>query len=311
MSIIIANNLKKNFAALEAVAGISLEVGQGECYGLLGPNGAGKTTTLSMIRCVSPPSAGQLKVFGMDTARFGRIIRHRLGVVPQEDNLDPDLSVRDNLIIYASYFGIARAQARQRAKDLLNFVTLEKKASVKINELSGGMRSRLLIARALINNPELLILDEPTTGLDPQARHHIWQRLRALKTQGITMLLCTHYMDEAQNLCDRLSIIDHGRIIACGSPRELIERNAGHEVIEIFELKETNPEVLERLLKMSIPEGTRREQHQDGLFYFSLPGTSFPPAFLDKLHREGIPLTIRKASLEDVFLNLTGRELRE
>jgi lipooligosaccharide transport system ATP-binding protein len=311
MSVVIASQLTKQYGDLKAVQGISFEVNAGECYGLLGPNGAGKTTTMSMVRCVSPPTGGQLKVFGRDVARFGRVIRHRLGVVPQNDNLDPDLTVHDNLVVYASYFGIRRKEADKRAEELLSFVSLEKKARVRIHELSGGMRRRLLVARALINNPDLLILDEPTTGLDPQARHHIWQRLRTLKSQGIPMMLCTHYMDEAENLCDRLSIIDGGTIIETGTPQSLIERNAGQEVLELLELARLRPEALERILQRSVPQGVRMERFQDSLIYFTPPGNNFPPAFLDEMHKERIPLTVRRASLEDVFLNLTGRELRE
>jgi len=311
MSVVLASHLQKHYGDLEAVRDISFEVAEGECYGLLGPNGAGKTTSMSMIRCVSPPTGGQLKVFGKEVTRFGREIRHRLGVVPQQDSLDPDLSVRDNLVVYASYFGIRSREARRRAEQLLAFMTLEKKAGVKIKQLSGGLKRRLLVARGMINNPALLILDEPTTGLDPQARHHIWQRLRTLKAQGITMILCTHYMDEAEYLCDRLSVIDRGKIIATGTPPDLIARHAGQEVLELLNLKDANTEAVESLLAQSMPQGVRFERHQDTLTCFAPEGGAFPIAMLDQARQGGFPVTVRRASLEDVFLNLTGRELRE
>jgi lipooligosaccharide transport system ATP-binding protein len=311
MSVVIASKLTKRYGELEAVRDISFEVLPGECYGLLGPNGAGKTTTLSMIRCVSPPSGGQLKVFGMEVSRFGRTIRCRLGVVPQMDSLDPDLTVHDNLFVYAGYFGIRGKEARARADQLLAFMSLEKKAGVKIHQLSGGLRRRLLVARGMINSPEMLMLDEPTTGLDPQARRHIWQRLRILAGQGTTMMLSTHYMDEAEALCDRLSIIDQGRIIVTGAPKDLILEHAGEEVLELFDLARSNPSTLQHLLDHSLPEGIRVERHQDSLSCFTPAGTRFPLSFLNEVRKEGFALTVRRASLEDVFLNLTGRELRE
>jgi lipooligosaccharide transport system ATP-binding protein len=311
MPVVIASNLSKHYGELHAVRGASFEVLPAECYGLLGPNGAGKTTTLSMIRCVSPPTGGQLKVFGMEVSRFGREIRHRLGVVPQLDSLDPDLTVADNLAVYAGYFGVGRREARRRGEELLGFMSLEKKAGVRIHQLSGGLRRRLLIARGLINGPDLLMLDEPTTGLDPQARRHIWQRLRTLKAQGTTMVLSTHYMDEAATLCDRLSVVDEGRIIATGTPAELIAAHAGEEALELFDLEETDPVALDGLLQRSLPEGVRVERHGQVLSCFTPAGTSFPSSFLDEVRGAGLPYTVRRASLEDVFLNLTGRELRE
>ena len=311
MSVIIASDLVKHFGMVEAVQGINLEVHPGECYGLLGPNGAGKTTTLSMIRCILPPTSGQLKVLGREAGRFGRTIRQRLGVVTQQDTLDPDLSVRENLIVYASYFGIRAREARGRSDELLAFMALDKKMDVRIEELSGGLRRRLMLARALISNPELLVLDEPTTGLDPQSRHHLWQRLRTLKSQGVGMILSTHTMDEAEFLCDRLSIIDYGLIIETGTPQELITRHAGEEVVELFGLRDRDPAALERLLKQTDRESCRFEQYQDSVYGFTPAGTSFPGSFLQEARREGFQLTVRKGSLGDVFLTLTGRELRE
>ena len=310
MTVVLASDLTKRFRDFEAVSGISFEVHPGICYGLLGPNGAGKTTTMSMIRCVSPPSGGQLKVFGMDVARFGRDIRNRLGVVPQQDSLDPDLTVRDNLRVYAAYFGIGRHEALQRTGQLLRFMSLESKADVRIQKLSGGLRRRLLIARGLIHAPGLLILDEPTTGLDPQARRHIWQRLRTLKAQGTTMLLSTHYMEEAETLCDLLGVMDHGRLVATGSPGELIAAHAGGETLELVDLRRADPAAVDRLLA-DLPTGGRVDRQAEALSCTTPAGTSFPTSFLDQARGLGVPLSVRRASLEDVFLNLTGRGLRE
>lgn len=307
---IIARDVSKFYGDVQAVRGVSFDVRAAECYGLLGPNGAGKTTTMGMVRCSTSLDAGQLKVLGRDTRRHGRAIRSRIGVVPQHDSLDVDLSVLDNLLVYASYFGIRRREATARAEELLRFMALEDKAGVRIEALSGGMRRRLLIARGLINRPELLILDEPTTGLDPQARHHIWQRLRGLKETGTPMLLCTHYMDEAQQLCDRLAIIDQGRILAEDSPAGLIETHAGETVVEIQSKGTAPAEVLDRLGD-ALPTEARREQHGDRILCFLPPGQSATAACVEAADRAGLPLTTRPASLEDVFLNLTGRQLRE
>ncbi len=311
MSIVIANELNKKFGSLEAVKNVSLEVRPGECYGLLGPNGAGKTTILSMIRCISPASGGHLKVFGLDVRRNQRQIRHQLGVVPQLDNLDPDLTVFDNLAVYAGYFGIKPNEARQRAEQLLQFLSLDKKRSVRINQLSGGLRRRLLIARGLINNPSMLILDEPTTGLDPQARHHIWLALRTLLSQGTTMILSTHYMDEAELLCDRLSIIDHGILKATDTPATLIATHAGGEVLELFDLTDRDTSRADELCSHPGFQKLRIEKHHHTISCFSPPNTSLPNELLERVRDYHMHHTIRKASLEDVFLNLTGRDLRE
>src|SRR5690606_15390945 len=219
-----ARGLVKRFGDFVAVNGIDLDVWPGEAFGFLGPNGAGKSSTMRMIGCVSPPSGGELTVLGMDPRRDGPAIRARLGVCPQEDNLDVELTARENLTTYARYFGIPRRVARQRADELLEFVQLSERADSRVEPLSGGMKRRLTIARALVNNPDIVLLDEPTTGLDPQARHLVWERLFRLKQRGVTLVLTTHYMDEAEQLCDRLVIMDGGRIAAEGSPRELIER---------------------------------------------------------------------------------------
>jgi lipooligosaccharide transport system ATP-binding protein len=307
---VLARDLRKSYGDFEALGGISFDVAAGECFGLLGPNGAGKTTTMSILRCVSPLSGGILKVLGLDVTRRDREVRFRLGVVPQHDSLDTDLSCRDNLVIYASYFGIHRDEACRRADQLISFMALEDKADIRIDKLSGGMRRRLLIARGLINNPELLILDEPTTGLDPQARHHIWQRLRSLKNSGTTMLLCTHYMEEAEQLCDRLAIIDHGRILDHGEPADLIRRHAGKEVLTLLDVSRLPDERQQALLQQSQELGIRVERHEDTLFCFTAEA-SFTSAFLNDIHQLGLPLAVRHATLEDVFLNLTGRDLRE
>ncbi|MGH2675964.1 MAG: ABC transporter ATP-binding protein, partial [Actinomycetota bacterium] len=223
MSVVVARDLAKRFGDFEAVRGVDFEVLERECFGFLGPNGAGKTTTMRMISCTSPPTAGELSVLGLPSSR-GRDIRRRMGVVPQENNLDEEVSVIENLLIYARYFDMGRRAARSAAEELLRFVALQDKRDWRIDRLSGGMKRRLLVARALINEPDLLILDEPTTGLDPQARHLVWEKLRSLKRQGVTLVLTTHYMDEAAQLCDRLVIMHEGRILIEGSPRELVAR---------------------------------------------------------------------------------------
>ena len=309
--VIIARDMRKSYGQVEAVRGLSFDVHMGECYGLLGPNGAGKTTTMALIRCTAPLDGGQLKVLGRDVRRHGRAIRARIGVVPQMDSLDEDLSVVDNLLIYAGYFGLPRAETKQRADELLAFMALEDKRTVRIDQLSGGMRRRLLIARGLINRPEMLILDEPTTGLDPQARHHIWGRLRRLKASGTTMVLCTHYMDEAEQLCDRLAIIDAGRILVEGTPVDLVERHAGAELVQISGLLNRPDTDLQELMQDLLPDGCKVERHDDSLTCFVPAGAAFPAAFVEAVHNRDFAVTTRRASLEDVFLNLTGRELRE
>jgi lipooligosaccharide transport system ATP-binding protein len=232
-AMIYANGLVKRFGDFTAVAGIDVSVPRGEAFGFLGPNGAGKSSTMRMIGCVSQPTDGTLRILGMDPRRDGVAIRSRLGVCPQQDSLDPELTVKENLVTYARYFGIPRRVAKARADELLEFVQLADRAGSKVEPLSGGMKRRLTIARALVNEPDIVLLDEPTTGLDPQARHLVWERLFRLKQQGVTLVLTTHYMDEAEQLCDRLVVMDGGKIVAEGSPRELIERYSTREVVEL------------------------------------------------------------------------------
>ena len=242
-----ARGLVKRFGDFTAVDGIDVEVQPGEAFGFLGPNGAGKSSTMRMIGCVSPPTGGELRILGLDPRRDGPAIRARLGVCPQTDNLDPELTVRENLTTYARYFGIPRKVARERAAELLDFVQLTERANSKVEPLSGGMKRRLTIARALVNEPEIVLLDEPTTGLDPQARHLVWERLFRLKQQGVTLVLTTHYMDEAEQLCDRLVVMDGGRIVAEGSPRALIERYSTREVVELRFPTESQEEFADKL----------------------------------------------------------------
>ena len=295
---------KKHGEAFTAVAGIDFEVRRGEVFGFLGPNGAGKSTTMRMIGCVSPVSDGHLSLFGLDPNTQGPAIRARLGVVPQEDSLDLEMRVRDNLHVYGRYFGLPRAVIRERAERLLEFVQLTDRAEDKVEPLSGGMKRRLTIARALINDPEILILDEPTTGLDPQARHVVWDRLYRLKQQGTTLILTTHYMDEAEQLCDRLVVMDKGRIAAEGAPRELIDEYATREVLELrFPLGEQE-QAAEKLTGL----GERLEQLPDRLLVYAQDGE----AALTEVRARGLePVTalVRRSTLEDVFLHLTGRTL--
>ena len=306
--IIHAVDLKKSYGDLVAVDGITFDVAPNECFGLLGPNGAGKSTTVKMLFAFSPRSSGTLDVFGLDIWRHGKTIKRRLGVVSQDDNLDPDLTVRENLLVYARYFGIPSKEAVKRAAELLDFMQLAEKADKKVPELSGGMKRRLTIARALINGPELVILDEPTTGLDPQARHLVWTRLRALKKQGATLVLTTHYMEEAAQLCDRLCVMDKGKIIALGTPADLVLEHAGREVVEI-----RGPAIEEETARMSLldavaPHVTRFDHSGDTLFLY-VAGDARP--ILDVLSIGGGARVLhRQASLEDVFLKLTGRDLR-
>ncbi|MFI1098145.1 ABC transporter ATP-binding protein [Streptomyces sp. NPDC020917] len=291
-------------APTEAVAGIDFRVLRGEAFGFLGPNGAGKSTTMRMIGAVSPVSGGRLRVLGMDPAVHGARIRARLGSVPQDDTLDTELTVRENLLVYGRYFGLPRAVVRERAVRLLEFARLEDKADEQVEALSGGMRRRLTIARSLVNDPEILLLDEPTTGLDPQARHLLWERLFRLKQQGVTLLLTTHYMDEAEQLCDRIVVMDHGRIVAEGSPAELIARHCTREVLELRFPDGRHPEFAERFAAI----GARREVLPDRLLVYADDGE----AALAAVHATGAaPQTalVRRAGLEDVFLTLTGRTL--
>ena len=306
-AIIAAAGLRKRYGDHEVVRGVDFTVEPRECFGLLGPNGAGKTTVIRMITCFSPVTAGRLEVFGLPVvARHHAAIKARLGLAPQEENLDPDVTVEMNLLLYASYFGIARAEARARASALLEFTALTEKASARIDTLSGGMKRRLVLARALINRPELLVLDEPTTGLDPQARHLVWERLRELKRSGVAMLLTTHYMDEAAQLCDRLVVMDQGCIIAAGTPAELIERYVGREVIEVF--TGGDPRRRAAVLAALRPFAAHVEEIGDAVVVH-LNGHADPRPMLTAL--AGEELVHRRATLEDVFLRLTGRELRE
>jgi len=299
-----AHGLTKTFGDFTAVAGIDLQVARGESFGFLGPNGAGKSSTMRMIACVSPRTDGDLTVLGADPDVEGPRIRARLGVVPQADNLDGELTLRQNLQIYGRYFGYSRAYCRAKATELLEFAQLTERADADVDPLSGGMKRRLTIARSLVNDPELLLLDEPTTGLDPQARHLLWDRLFRLKQQGTTLILTTHYMDEAEQLCDRLVVMDGGRIVAEGSPQQLIRDHATREVLELrFALDEQHRHVAE-LTGLA----NRVEELPDRLLLYTDDGE----ALLAEAHRRGVrPVSslVRRSSLEDVFLRLTGRSL--
>ncbi|HEY4456872.1 MAG TPA: ABC transporter ATP-binding protein [Pseudonocardiaceae bacterium] len=288
-----------------AVNGIDFALHRGEAFGFLGPNGAGKSSTMRMIGCVSPPTSGTLRVLGLDPVRDGKRIRARIGVVPQDDSLDSELTVRENLLVYARYFDIPRAIRAERTARLLEFAQLTDKSAERVEALSGGMRRRLAIARSLINEPEILLLDEPTTGLDPQARHVLWERLFQLKEDGVALILTTHYMDEAEQLCDRLAIMDHGRIVAEGSPRDLIADHVSREVLEVRFPREERESATTRI-KAELPE--RIEVLPDKLLLYADDGEHT----LAAVHAIGLrPLTalVRRASLEDVFLTLTGRTL--
>jgi lipooligosaccharide transport system ATP-binding protein len=302
-----ARSLTKTFDDFVAVDGIDFDVRPGEVFGFLGPNGAGKSSTMRMIACVSPISGGHLTVLGADPERDGPTIRGRLGVVPQEDNLDTELSVIDNLILYGRYYGIAKSVLRERARELLDFVQLGDRADSKVDPLSGGMKRRLTIARALINEPDLILLDEPTTGLDPQARHLVWERLYRLKQDGVTQVLTTHYMDEAERLCDRLVIMDNGRIVDEGSPVELIAKHVTREVIE---LRFDEGDEREARLRPMIESGHRVERLADRALVYSDDGDKLVAALLDAGVRP-TSVYVRRSTLEDVFLMLTGRTLVE
>ncbi|WP_415646135.1 ABC transporter ATP-binding protein [Stackebrandtia soli] len=307
--LISARNLVKRYGEFTAVKGVDLSINRGQAFGFLGPNGAGKSTTMRMIGCVSEPSDGELTVLGHDARTQGAAIRARLGVVPQEDTLDTEITVYENLVIYARYFGIPYKTARARATELLEFVRLSDRADVKVEDLSGGMKRRLTIARALVNEPDVIMLDEPTTGLDPQARHLVWERLFRLKQQGITIILTTHYMDEAEQLCDRLVIMDGGVIASEGSPRELIDRHVTREVVELrFNGKHTDEldDVADKLVGISADVETLPDRI---LLY-----TDTADVAVAEVHDRRIePSSVleRRATLEDVFLRLTGRSLIE
>ena len=301
-----ARGLTKRFAAFTAVDAIDFDVEAGEAFGFLGPNGAGKTSTMRMIGCTSPVTSGHLQVLGMDPRTHASAIKARLGVVPQHDNLDNEITVRENLLMYARYFDVAPAIARQRADELLEFVQLTERAHDEVQPLSGGMKRRLTIARGLINDPEVVLLDEPTTGLDPQARHVIWDRLYRLKRRGATLLLTTHYMDEAEQLCDRLVIMDKGKIVAEGSPRQLIERYSTREVLELRLRDDVRASLDGRVAALA----ERVQEMPDRLQLY----TADAEHVLEQVRELGIPLDsalVRRATLEDVFLRLTGHALIE
>ena len=303
-SLIHARGLVKRFGDFTAVDGIDVDVRRGEAFGFLGPNGAGKSSTMRMIGCVSPPTGGVLEILGLDPRRDGPRIRARLGVCPQLDNLDIELTARENLTTYARFFGISRREARRRADELLEFVQLAERADSKVEPLSGGMKRRLTIARAMVNQPEMVLLDEPTTGLDPQARHLVWERLFRLKQQGVTLVLTTHYMDEAEQLCDRLVVMDGGRIVAEGSPRELIERYSTREVVELRFTTDDQRAYAEKLDGI----GERLEVLPDRILLYVADGDEAAA----EVHRRSLsPASVlaRRSSLEDVFLHLTGRTL--
>jgi len=304
--LILARGLTKRFGSFTAVDAIDVDVARGEAFGFLGPNGAGKTSTMRMIAAVSPATAGTLRILGMDPAIDGPRIRARLGVVPQEDSLDTELSVEENLLVYGRYFDLPRALLRQRAAELLEFVQLTERARDRVDPLSGGMKRRLTIARALVNEPELLLLDEPTTGLDPQARHLVWDRLYRLKQRGTTLVLTTHYMDEAEQLCDRLVVMDGGRIVAEGPPADLIRTHSTKEVLEL-RFPAGEPDV-----DLSMVDGlaARIERLPDRVLVY----TEDSDAVAARILAAGLmPLTAltRRSTLEDVFLRLTGRQLVE
>jgi lipooligosaccharide transport system ATP-binding protein len=327
-----ARGLTKRFGSFTAVDGIDFDLYQGEAFGFLGPNGAGKSSTMRMISCVSPPTDGELIILDRDPRRDGPAIRARLGVVPQEDTLDVDLTVRENLLVYGRYFGLPRAVIRERTEQLLDFVQLADRANDMVEPLSGGMKRRLTIARSLINEPDILILDEPTTGLDPQARHVVWDRLFRLKQRGVTLILTTHYMDEAEQLCDRLVVMDHARFAAAGSPRELIARYSTAEVLELRFPPDVHDQAAEKIKSM----GTERPWHAGDCGFAggappqspsgpAAPGIEvlanrilmYVPdgdvALADVLARglEPAATLVRRSTLEDVFLRLTGRTLED
>ncbi len=304
--LISAQHLVKRFGSFVAVGGIDVEVQRGESFGFLGPNGAGKSSTMRMIGCVSPVTEGRLRIFGLDPATDGKQIRARIGVVPQADQLDEQLTVEDNMVLYGRYFDIPRKECRRRTNELLEFVQLSDRAKSKIEPLSGGMKRRVTIARSLINEPELLLLDEPTTGLDPQARHVLWDRLYRLKQRGVTLVLTTHYMDEAEQLCDRLVVMDQGKIVAMGSPQDLIHQYSPREVLELRYSAGANEARAGELDGI----GHRREVLPDRVLIYADDGE----AALAEVHARGShpeSALVRRSSLEDVFLRLTGRSLAD
>jgi len=305
MDLLTARGLRKRYGDQEVVAGIDLAVRKGECFGLLGPNGAGKTTTLRLLLGLTEPDGGDITVLGQTVPSKAREARIKIGVVPQFDNLDPDFSVRENLLAYGRYFGLDDEAVAARIPDLLEFAELRHKADANIQTLSGGMKRRLTLARALVNDPDLIFLDEPTTGLDPQARHMIWQRLRALLGQGKTIVLTTHFMEEAERLCDRLAIMDHGRLIAEGGPRQLIDTHIEPQVVEVF------GEGAEDWAAGRGQELCKRlERAGETLFCYTPHGEAVTQELCEQAH-DGLRYLSRPANLEDVFIRLTGRDLRD
>lgn len=298
-----AENLTKKFGALIAVDNINFEIFKGESFGFLGPNGAGKTTTMRMIQSVSPLTEGKLTLAGMNVTDNSREIKCMIGVAPQEDNLDPDFTVFQNLIAYSRYFDVPKEKAKNKAEELLNFLQLEEKRDVIITSLSGGMRRRLILARALMNEPQILILDEPTTGLDPQARHLIWTKIRNLKNQGVTVILTTHYMDEAAQLCDRITIMDNGKIIEKGKPSDMVKKHVGEEVLEVIYSKESMD-----CLKNTFPEA-RIDVVDEKIHVFTQKPRGILAKVLEETSFKGA--AIRDSNLEDVFLKLAGRSLKD
>jgi len=306
---VVAKGLTKRYGNLLAVDSLDLEIKPGECFGFLGPNGAGKSTVMKMIYGRTPITEGELHVLGLNARTAMRQIKGQIGVVQQEDNLDPDFSVYENLIVHARYFGISTAVAASKARDLLEFVQLTEKSSVNVDKLSGGMKRRLVIARSLINQPEILILDEPSTGLDPQARHLVWSRLRELKGRGVTQILTTHYMDEAMQICDRLVIVDHGRVLALGTPKDLVQHHAGAWALEL----RVDPEHQSAVLGLAGPFAANHEAIGDVLVCY-ISGPTEADALTQRIREAGIPLVsfqARPTTLEDVFLRLAGRSLQE
>ena len=303
--LIYARGLVKRFGSFTAVDGIDFDLTRGEAFGFLGPNGAGKSSTMRMIGCVSPPTGGELSILGMDPVAQGREIRARLGVVPQEDTLDVELTVRENLLVYGRYFGLPRDVIRERTAELLEFVQLSDRAADQVEPLSGGMKRRLTIARSLINEPDILLLDEPTTGLDPQARHLVWDRLFRLKQRGVTLVLTTHYMDEAEQLCDRLVVMDGGKIVASGSPRSLIGQYSTPEVLELRFDPADHDQAAEKVA--AVPT-ERREVLADRILLYVADGETALAA-VHGLGLEPVTSLVRRSTLEDVFLRLTGRQL--
>jgi lipooligosaccharide transport system ATP-binding protein len=302
-----ARGLTKRFGEFTAVDGIDFDLRRGEAFGFLGPNGAGKSSTMRMIGCVSPPTGGELTILGLDPVADGPRIRARLGVVPQEDTLDVELTVRENLLIYGRYFGLPRDVISERTGRLLDFVQLTERGDDQVEPLSGGLKRRLTIARSLINEPEILLLDEPTTGLDPQARHVVWDRLFRLKQQGVTLVLTTHYMDEAEQLCDRLVVMDGGKIVAGGSPRELIER---YSTAEVLELRFDPGEHEQAAEKLAGVRAERTEVLADRILLY-IPNGDVALTAVRNLGLEPLTSLVRRSTLEDVFLRLTGRRLED